>query len=492
MRRLSQLIEGFMRAILTPALLLFLFPAACTAGPDYSGPANGAPAPQPQFVRSDARTTMPTATTNGHWWSELGDPVLNTLVERALSDNPDIAAATALVRQARASLRERKAASLPAINTSALYAKARLPGQSDDGGASSLELYNLGFDASWELDLFGGQHRAVEAARADVQTREAGLDDARVTLSAEIAHAYVTLRERQQRLKLGEEAMALRDQAIVLTRQRLERGTIGRGELLQAQTDRDDAHAQLAPIRTDIAIYKDMLAILTGVAPGSLDALLDVPASIPLPPAQVAIGDPAALMQRRPDIRMAERILAAQTARIGQAEAARFPRISFLGLVGLGGSAPDDLFDIERITLAAAPRLSWSFLDFGRTRAKVKGAEAQRDEAAARYRSTVLSALQDAEGALSRFHHQRTALADLLRAEKQGAEALALAHQRRDAGTISLIEYLTARRTAINAVEARQKASAAVTDAFITLQKALGLGWQNAETKHDAPAASAG
>lgn len=491
MRRRSQLIESFMRALLTPALLLFLLPAACTAGPDYAGPSNAAPAAQPQFVRSDAHATRPMVTSNEPWWSELGDPVLDTLVERALIDNPDIAAAAARVRQARASLRERKAASLPAINTSALYAKARLPGQSSDGGASSLELYNLGFNSSWELDLFGGQHRAVEAARADVQAREASLDDARVTLSAEIAHAYVILRERQQRLALGEEAMALRDQAITLTRQRLERGTIGRGELLQAQTERDDAHAQLAPLRADTAIYKDMLSILTGVVPGSLDAVLDAPAPIPLPPAQVVIGDPASLMQRRPDIRVAERTLAAQTARIGQAEAARFPRISFLGLVGLGGASPGDLFDIDKITLAAAPRLSWSFLDFGRTRAKVKGVEAQRDEAAARYRSTVLSALQDAEGALSRFHHQRTALADRLRAEKQSAEALDLAHQRRDAGTISLIDYLTARRMAISAVEARQQSVAAVTDAFITLQKALGLGWQNTETKHDAPTGSA-
>lgn len=488
MQRRSQHIESLMRGLLTPALLLLLMPAACTAGPDYTGPSNSAPSPPARFVRSDGAGTLSTATMNTPWWSELGDPMLDTLVEKALVDNPDIAAAAARIRQARASLRERSVAGLPSVNASALYAKARLPGQSEDGGATGLELYNLGFDSSWELDLFGGQHRAVEAAHADVQAREASLDDARVTLSAEVARAYVSLRERQQRLKLGEDAMALRDQAIALTQQRFERGTIGRGELLQAETERDNARAQLAPLRTDVATYKDMLAILTGALPGSLDTLLEGLKSIPLPPAQVPISDPAALIQRRPDIRIAERTLAAQTARIGQAEAARFPRISFLGLVGLGGSSPGDLVDLDKITLAAVPRLSWSFLDFGRNRAKVRGVEAQRDEAAARYRSAVLAALQDAEGALSRFHHQRTALADLLRAEKQAARTLDLARQRRDAGTVSLIDYLAARRTEIEAVGARQQASAALTDAFITLQKALGLGWQNADTANGAPA----
>jgi outer membrane protein TolC len=231
-------------------------------------------------------------------------------------------------------------------------------------------------------------------------------------------------------------------------------------------------------MRAELDGLKDKLAILTGATPGTLDALLDPPSSLPLPPRQVAVGDPAALLQRRPDIRAAERKLAAQTARIGVADAARFPHISFLGLIGLGGSSPEDLVDLDKFTVAAVPRISWSFLDFGKGRARVNAAEAQRDEAAANYRTAVLAALQDAEGALSRFQHQRESLAELARAEQQAKAAAELARQRSEAGTISQINYREAQRLALGATQARVQATAALTNTYISLQKALGLGWQ--------------
>jgi len=457
-------------------LLLLLVTAACTAGPDYAGPGGDSPAPPPAFVRAGGDgATQPTV---GPWWADLNDPVLDRLVTRALAGNPDLDAATARIRQARSSLNERRAVGLPAINSSALFAKARLPGQGSDGGATDLTLYNLGFDSSWELDLFGGQHRAVEAARADVEARDASLADARVSLSAEVAQTYVDLRERQQQLALGEAGLALDEQRITLAQQRFEQGTVARDLLLRAEQDRDEARAMLAPMRAEVDAHKDKLAMLTGAVPGSLDAELDSIAPVPLPPAQVAIGDPATLLQRRPDIRAAERTLAAQTARIGMAKAARFPRISFLGLFGLGGSSPGDLVDFDRVTLAAAPRLSWTLFDFGRNRARVEGAEAQRDEAAANYRAAVLRALQDAEGALSRFARSRESLADRARAEQQARETAELARQRQAAGTIALGDYLSARQAAITATRTRQQAAAATTSAFIAVEKALGLGWQ--------------
>ncbi|HWV13353.1 MAG TPA: TolC family protein, partial [Sphingobium sp.] len=184
------------------------------------------------------------------------------------------------------------------------------------------------------------------------------------------------------------------------------------------------------------------------------------------------------LLQRRPDIRAAERKLAAQTARIGVADAARFPHISFLGLIGLGGSSPEDLVDLDKFTVAAVPRISWSFLDFGKARARIDAAEAQRDEAAADYRAAVLSALQDAEGSLARFQRQRESLADLARAESQGKAVAELARQRSEAGTISRIEYLESRHMLLSASQARVQAAAALTSSFISVEKALGLGWQ--------------
>lgn len=457
--------------------LTLLLTTACTVGPDYTGPSAATPPPPVSFVR--AQNAGVAAAADGPWWTTLRDPLLDKLVTQALKDSPDLSAAAARIRQARATLRERRAADLPSISSSALFAKARLPGQSEDGGATDLTLYNLGFDSSWELDLFGGRSRGLEATRADVAARTAELEDARVTLSAEVARTYVNLRERQQRLALAEAAIALRTREVELLRQRAASGTVGRDALLTGQQALDDARAQSGPLRAEIDGAKDRLALLAGTTPGSLDAQLDAPAPVPLPPAEVAIGDPAALLKRRPDIRVAERTLAAQTARIGEAEAARFPRVSFLGLFGLGGSSPADMFDLDKVTVAAAPRLSWTLLDFGRARAKVRGAEAQRDEAEARYRATVLGALQDAEAALSRFHHQRVALADRLRAERQAQQADALAAERYAAGTIALGDRLAAQRTLLAASQARQQDGAALTDAYIAVQKALGLGWQD-------------
>lgn len=461
-----------------PPLFLILATTACTAGPDYAGPAGEMPPPPAAFVR--ATGGGPTLEENaGAWWNGLNDPVLNTLMIRALAGNPNLDVASARIRQARAALKQRKAAGLPTVNSSAVYAKARLPGQSNDGGATDLTLYNLGFDSSWELDLFGGQRRAVEAARADIQTREAQLDDARVSLSAEVAQNYVNLRQNQQLLALGEEMLRVQEQQIVFANQRYSAGTIARSVVLQAENRRDDARAQLAPVRAEIDAYKDALAVLTGTVPGSLDAELNAPAPIPLPPAEVSVGDPAALLARRPDIRAAERTLAAQNARIGIAEAARLPHISFLGLFGLGGSSPSDLFDLDKIILAAVPRLSWSLFDFGLGKAKVAGATAQRDEAAAQYRSTVLEALQDAEGALSRFARSRESLADRAHAEIGAKANAGLQQQRQAAGTIAVGDYLEARLASLSAEQERQRAAAATTGAFIAVEKALGLGWQN-------------
>ena len=455
---------------------ILLLTTACAAGPDYKGPQDAAPPPPSQFVRGQA-DSRPVEVASP-WWTSLGDPVLNQLIERALGGNPRLDAAAARIRQARATLRQKRAEELPTVNGSVIYAKARLPGQSEDGGATTLDLYNVGFDASWELDLFGGTRRAVEASRADVAASEASLEDARVSLSAEVAQSYVDLRDRQQRLALSAEALALQDEEVALTRQRFERGTIARGDLLQLEANWERERAKLAPIRAEVDALKDKLAVLTGAAPGSLDSLLDAPTALPLPPAQVTVGDPAALLQRRPDIRAAERKLAAQTARIGVADAARFPHISFLGLIGLGGSSPEDLVDLDKFTVAAVPRISWSFLDFGKARARINAAQAQRDEAAADYRAAVLGALQDAEASLARFQRQRESLADLARAERQGKAAVELARQRSEAGTISRIDYLESRRMFLTASQTRVQAVAALTSSFISVEKALGLGWQ--------------
>lgn len=457
--------------------------AGCTVGPHYAGPPQAAPKAA-AFVRADP---TPTGAPVARWWEALGDPVLDDLISRALAANPNIAVAEARLRQARAALRVQRAGELPSANAQAVYAHAHLPGVNfngnNNGGGNSnnsstdLDLFNLGFDATWEVDLFGGQRRAIEAARAQAGAAEAHLADAQVSLSAEVAQAYVNLRDRQRRIDLSTRSVQMQEQMLALTQQRYDRGTASRLDVTRLQNQLDGTRADITPLHAQLDAYLDELATLTGEAPGALDDRLKAVRPIPLPPPQVAVGDPAALIQRRPDIRAAERTLAADTAKIGQAEAARFPKLSFMGIIGLGGTTPSDLTKLDDFTALVAPQLSWNFLDFGRNKARVVQAEGVRDEAEAQYRATVLAALRDAEDSLSRFRYRRITVATLARAKAEADEALALSEQRYKAGTSTLIDLLDARRQQIAADQNLSQAEAGLSGDFVAIQKALGLGW---------------
>ncbi|MDH7638366.1 efflux transporter outer membrane subunit [Sphingomonas oryzagri] len=474
-----------------PLLLLPVLLSACTVGPNYAGPPDAAPhaSKAGRFARADEDLTTTAQPGVAHWWEELGDPTLNTLEQRALAANPDLAGAEARLRQARASLREQKANLLPKADATALYAHARFPGlnldnsdsgsDSGSGGSSALDLYNLGFDASWEVDLFGGQRRAIEAARATAESAQANLADTQVSLTAELAQAYLNLRDRQHRIALNTQAIARQEQMLALTRQRFASGTASRLDVERLSQQLDSTRADTTPLTAERDAYLDEIATLTGDEPGDLDTTLTPIQPIPLPPAQVAIGDPAAMLQRRPDIRAAERTLAADTAKIGQAEAGRFPRLSIMGIIGVGGTSPADLTHLDDFTALIAPQLSWSFLDFGRNKAKVLQAQGVRDEAEAKYRSTVLAALRDANDSLSRFRARRITVATLARAKASADMSASLAEERYRAGTSTLIDLLDAQRQQIDATQNLSNAQAALTGDFVSIQKALGLGWSD-------------
>jgi NodT family efflux transporter outer membrane factor (OMF) lipoprotein len=470
-----------------PALTLLSLLAACTVGPNYSGPPVAAPsaAKAPAFVRGgEAVANQPPL---ARWWESLNDPTLTAIEARALAANPDLAAAEARLTQARATLRQQKANLLPNGSASALYANARIPGldlsqntggdSGGSGGSTDLDLYNLGFDASWEVDIFGGQRRAIEAARASAEAAQADMADAQVSLTAEVAQAYVNVRDRQRRIALNRRSIAMQEQMLALTRQRFARGTASRLDVERLSQQLDSTRADVTPLSAELEAYLDELATLTGDEPGMLDQTMGTDQPLPLPPAAVAVGNPAALIQRRPDIRSAERTLAADTARIGQADAAKFPRLSFMGIIGVGGTSPSDLTHLDDFTALLAPQLSWSFLDFGRNAARVRQAEGVRDEAEARYRSAVLAALRDANDALSRFRARRITVATLARAKASADEAATLSRQRYAAGTTTLIDVLDTQRQQIEAEQSLSVATAGLTGDFIAIQKALGLGW---------------
>ena len=475
------------RAPLAALVLSASLLSACAAvGPDYAGPPSaGSSAVAAGAFHRAAAAHASTAPPAARWWTALGDPVLTQLIDEALARSPTLQAAEARLRSARAGLRQSRAQSLPSGGATALAASASLPGSAlaalnngrSSGGASSLDLYSVGFDASWELDLFGGTRRAIEGAAAQAGVQAADLDDARVQLAAEVGQAYVGLREAQARLALARDAVALQQKTLDLTRQRQARGAAAEGDIERVQTGLDQAQAEVAPLAAQADQMRDELAVLTGQAPGALDQRLAADAPAPTPPTATAVGDPAQLLRRRPDIRAAERRLAANAARIGQDEAELFPKVRLLGDIGFTAGDPAKLLRGDSFSAIGAPSLSWNILDYPRLKAQVRGAEADRDAAAAQYQAAVLSALQDAEASLSRYGAQRESLAALIRAEASADRAEAVIQRRYQAGAASLIDLMDAQRQVISARQARAEAQAGLTNDYIALQKSLGLGW---------------
>ena len=355
-----------------------------------------------------------------------------------------------------------------------------LSGQgSSNAGRGPLSLYIAAFDASWEIDLFGGTRRSIEAASAEADAADAQLADAHVQLAAEVAQAYITLREQQESLAHLASSEQLEAEMFELTQQRRARGVASQLEVERLMTQLDNTRAQMSPVQASIAESLDQLAMLTGGSPGTLDAELSAPKPLPGVPETVAVGDPAALLKSRPDIRAAERRLASSTAQIGVRKADWFPKLSLLGSLGFAATDPSHLARKENGTWMTLPRLQLNILDFGRVDAGVEGSEGGRDEAEASYESVVLKALRDADVALSRYGHQREHVVVLRRVEASAERASTLQQQRYRAGTASMLEWLDVERTRVVAQQSRISGDADLLKDFVSLQKSLGLGWQS-------------
>jgi NodT family efflux transporter outer membrane factor (OMF) lipoprotein len=470
-RRPRQLIAG---------LAIPLALAGCVVGPNYAGP----PAVVPQAVKAaafqragDASNSTPQA----RWWTALNDAELNTLIEAALAASPDAEAAEARVRQARATLRQQKAALLPTTSTTAVALGSQglttvLTGPAPGGGA--LDVYSVGFDATWELDLFGGQARAVEGARAQAQAYQDDLEGAEVSLTADVAEAYVELRDYQQQLALSQRNAEIEAKMLDLAQRRRAGGAASDLDVERLNTQLQNTRANLVPLSAEIVAQLNRLAVLTAQAPGALDAQLETPTPPPPPPAVIAVGDPGALLRQRPDVRAAERRLAQQNALIGQRTADLFPKVSLLGDVGFVSTDPAHLFNGGSLTYAGAPILQWSPFDFGRVRAKIGQARAERDLAEASYRKTVLSALEDAETALARYARQRDSVVSLERVKASADRAAALENLRVQGGTAALTDTLDVESRRVQADLSVEQAKARLTLDFVALQKSLGLGWR--------------
>jgi outer membrane protein, multidrug efflux system len=467
--------------------------ASCMVGPNYKGAPTVLTA-DAGFKRADGHSeaTEPAA----QWWTQLNDDELNRLMQAALAASPSVAVAQARLRESRAALRASRANELPNTGVSAAYVRIHNfstllgGGQSGSGtggtgsasggsgsGSSDLNLYDIGFDATWEIDFFGAKRRAAEQAAAAAQGARASLADVTVSLTAEVGQAYVELRHSQQRLALTERNIDIERQLLQLMQIRQRAGSATELDVARLTNQVDTTRSTLGALHAASAQQMDRLAMLTGREPGALDDQLTQEAAIPAPPEKVAIGDPASLLRRRPDIAGAERRLAQQNAAIGANEAALFPKVTLLGDVGFASLTPAGLFNSGNFTYVAAPVLQWTPWDFGRTQAKISQAKAGRDEAEADYRRTVLAALDDAETALAQFGQQRETVQQLAQALASAERVYTLTEVRLRGGTASTTDVLDADTQRLQAELSYQQALAQLSEDFIGLEKSLGLGW---------------
>ena len=455
---------------------LALLLAGCAVGPDYQG--------APKLPLSDKFARLPnagvsTGQAQSQWWLAFHDQRLSQLIVQAMQHNPDMAIARARLQQSRASLAGDRAQQLPKLDATGTAVRAGLPNSTAGLPIDNpLNLYSSSFDASWELDLFGQQRRTAEAGRANQQASEASLADTQVAIAAEVASNYLKLCGAQEQLANLQQNIALQQQMLKLTQQRQARGAANDSDVNRLQTQLENSQATLPNQRAQITDYKDQLAFLSGLTPGALDSVLAGAVKLPAQPQQVNVGDPLALIRHRPDIRSAERKLAASNATIGEHVADLYPKITLRGILGFSSDSGDNVFDTNNKTWLLVPMLQWNILDFGRIRSQINVAKAQRDEAEAQWRKTVLDALRDANGSLSRYGEQRQTLVNYLSVESSTDRDQKLMQQRYRAGVASLIDVLDTQRTQLDASQKRIQSQTDLALDYVALQKSLGLGWQ--------------
>ena len=450
--------------------------SGCAVGPDYHRPetpldARFANAGEPGLAAGDAVEA---------YWVGFSDPMLTGLIEDALAHNKDLNAAEANLRAARAARRLAGFDQFPTVTFSGSYTRnleslEQLPGV--DFHDREFDAAQAGFDGLWELDLFGRVRRNVEAARADVGASAATLQDARVSVIAEVARDYFILRGLQDQLTLTERNADNQFNTLKLTRNRLDAGRGNQLDTARAEAQWQTTVASIPTLQATIATTAYRLSVLTGQQPTALSASLTVRTPQPALPPLNTIGTPEQLLRRRPDVRAAERRLAGATARIGVAVGDLFPKVTLTGQAGYFAPTFGEFGTSDARFFTFGPSISWAALDLGRVRARIGSARAQTDAALAAYEGAVLGALEDTEGALISYGRSQARRDALKVAAAASDKAADLAEKRFEGGLIDFLEVLDAERTALSAELLLSQSRTDEATSLIAVYKALGAGW---------------
>jgi NodT family efflux transporter outer membrane factor (OMF) lipoprotein len=462
-------------------LLVLLSVFGCASvGRDYTRPESNLPAGWHTVLNNPVKAEADNPQMISGWWKVFSDTTLNGLVEKTVDGNLDIRKAYAALAASRAKLGMTEADGKPSLSASA-SAKGTYYGD-DSLPDRTLDSYSAGFDASWEIDLFGGVRRSVEAASADAQASKEALHDVLVSLTAETARNYILLRSAQNNLNYTEQDIAIKTDLYNIAKWKYQAGTGTEADVKTALYSLEYAKTGLNDLRTEISQYMNRLSVLTGQTPGSLDDMLKSVQPVPLVPVTAAVGVPADMLRRRPDVRQAERQLAAQTARVGVAEADRYPKLTLAGSIGFQSTQLGSLFDSDSGSASIGPSLTWRLFDFGAIKNNIKVQDETRKQYLAAYESAVLTAMEESENAMKAYSEDYAKSLQIAKAADAAKDAYQLMKSSYQAGLSEYSDVMSAQQAYINYTKQLSVSKATAGTDLAALYKALGGGWESVET----------
>lgn len=458
--------------------------AGCAVGPDYHRPQVDMTSTYQAHLAS---TNPAPAGELDRWWELFHDPALDRLIREAARSNYDIRIAQARVREARAQAGVARAALLPSVDASGDYTHQRLSRNAPAGfvaGAAGLSLeqnsYDAGVDASWEADVFGGNRRAFEAARADLGASVESSRDVLITVLGDVGVNYLDLRGLQKELAVVRQNLQLQEDTLGLTRGQLNAGLATEVDTARAEAQAENTRAQIPLFEQNIQRDIHRLAILTGRQPGAVEAQLSPSAPIPMAVPSIPVGLPSDLLRRRPDIRETERELAAATARIGVATADLFPKFTLTSMAGLDTISAGTFFDASSSVWSIGPSMRWSVFAGGRIRQNIKVQNARQEQALDQYQQTVLTSLEEVENALVACNKELEHHQALVRSEAANRRAAVLAEDRYRSGLEDFLDVLDTQRSLLAVQDDLAQSERTMGQNIVRLYKALGGGWNSA------------
>ncbi len=485
------------------SIALLLAASACTVGPNYKQPEPPVPAAFAEPQPSDGGIDL------AHWWQAYDDPELTHLIEIGLAQAPDLQTAQSRVREARYEVVAARSQGLPSVNGTgnAEYLKFQQIGSKSDinkliqqinpsqngsgtGGTTTQQqgsiprdfhTFSAGFDASWELDLFGGVRRSVEAARAQQEAAQWNARDARVQLAAEIASDYLQMRGYQEQARIAAAEADAQARSLSILRHTAQVGLVPQGNAIRQQTQLAQAQAQIAPLKAQAGVQIHAIGVLIGETPEALIAELNTDTPLPMVPPQVPPGLPVELIRRRPDVRAAERQLAAATAQIGVAVADLYPKISLTAMPQLATAWLGGFFLGKTFQLTAQGQASFPIFDFGGRRAAISEREEQREQAYIQWRQAVLGALRDVEDALVRIDGERNSNTDLRGGVIAAQRSLATVQAQYQVGLQDYTPVLEGQQQLLQARNNLAQSDVRLRTDLASLYKALGGGWSDGD-----------